>query len=104
MNGITFEKLFSDVNTRLLLKTEQNLLDEIDKAIDHIMEQHKYRNKKDRNTHRINNRRLLEKSMFTKATEAHHVKNMIFDTIWNPSFKTEKEVRLTEVFYHVYRR
>ena len=90
--SLTVHLFCLDINTRLLFGTEEELSVEVEFAIPHIWTEHKYRNAEDRNTHRVASHRLKQKSMFYNEITADDIKSLVYDAIWNPTFKTIKEV------------
>ena len=90
--SLTVHLFCLDINTRLLFRTEEELISEVEFAIPHIWTEHKYRNAEDRNAHSVASRRLKQKSMFYKEIMADDIKQLVFDAIWNPTCKMVKEV------------
>ena len=71
---------------------EENLQMQIKIALPHVWEEHQYRNKEASNEHQIKSGRKLPKSMFLPHMRANDIEDILFETVWQPSFRTARQV------------
>ena len=88
----TFHSLSLDVNTRVLLTMEENLQRQINITLPHVWEEHQYRTKEGSNKHRIKSRIKQPKSMFLPHMTPNDIEDILFETFWQPRFKTARQV------------
>ena len=94
-----------DVNTRLLFYTTDAIHQKVLDALPHIWREHQYRNELDREQHRMRSNRVLPKSMFLDGIGIGDIEEMVYSTIWHPTYRIEQQLSEDyEICYGILKR